>query len=85
MSIRNEEAGMAEKTVRLVYPQELVDVPVITHLIRRFDLTVNIVGAEILPQDGWIEVQLSGSPTVIEEALSWLEELGLKVTTAYKQ
>jgi ABC-type methionine transport system ATPase subunit len=73
------EAGMQEQIIRLIYPPHLVDVPVIHQLIREFDLTVNITGADLSAESGWIDVKLSGSQREIEEATKWLLKTGLRL------
>ena len=70
---------MAEQTIRLIYPSSLVNVPVINQLIRNFDVTVNIVGAQITGGEGWIDVQVSGDAPVIKDAMAWLESQGIEV------
>lgn len=65
--------------VRLTYPSTLLRVPVINQLIKEFDITVNILRAQIDTRDGWIEIDLSGSSHVIEGAIQWLEDQGIKV------
>jgi len=70
---------MTDQVLRLIYPASLLSVPVINQLIRRYDLTVNILRAQIGTDQGWLEVQLAGSSVVIEEAVSWLKEQGVEV------
>lgn len=70
---------MSDQIVRLTYPVSMLSVPVINQLIRKYDLTVNILRAQIGGDDRWLEVQIAGSPGVIESALAWLEELGIEV------
>lgn len=70
---------MSDQIVRLVYPPSLLSVPIINQLIRRYDLTVNILRAQIGGEDRWIEVQLAGNPAIIEQAIAWLEEIGVDV------
>lgn len=70
---------MTDQVLRLIYPASLLSVPVINQLIRRYDLTVNILRAQIGIDQGWLEVQLAGSTLVIEEAVSWLKEQGVEV------
>jgi ABC-type methionine transport system ATPase subunit len=70
---------MSDQVVRLVYPPALLSVPIINQLIRRYDLTVNILRAQIGGEDRWIEVQLAGNATVIEEEIKWLESIGNEV------
>lgn len=70
---------MTDQVVRLVYPPALLSVPIINQLIRRYELTVNILRAQIGGEDRWIEVQLAGNPATIEAAIQWLEEMGISV------
>jgi ABC-type methionine transport system ATPase subunit len=75
----DQEAMMTNQVVRLIYPEHLLSVPIINQLIRRYDLTVNILRAKIGGEDRWLEVQLAGNPTIIDEAISWLENQGITV------
>ncbi len=65
--------------VRMVYPPELLDVPVVNQLIRRFEITLNINRAEIGTESGWIEAHLTGKPSEVDSALAWLREKGIRV------
>ena len=71
---------MQNHNVCLKYPTALLKVPVINQLIRKFDITVNIIRAQVDSDQGWIEVQISGSPTDVEEAITWLRSQGMDVT-----
>ncbi len=70
---------MPEQVIRLIYPPTLLDVPVINQLIRRYDLTVNILRAQVTPTEGWVDVQLSGNDAAIENAITWLSGRGIEV------
>jgi len=70
---------MPNQVIRLIYPPNLLDVPIINQLIRRFDLTFNILRAEVTPNEGWVDLQLSGSTGAIESAISWLTNQGVDV------
>jgi ABC-type methionine transport system ATPase subunit len=70
---------MSDQIYRLVYPASLLGVPVINQLIRRYDLTVNILRAQIGGEDRWMELQLTGDPIVVEDALAWLKSQGIQV------
>jgi ABC-type methionine transport system ATPase subunit len=73
------EYPMEERRVRLIYPPTLVNVPVIHQLIKQFDITINILRAEINPDMGWVEIQLTGIPEVIKTAMDWLNAQGIEV------
>jgi D-methionine transport system ATP-binding protein len=70
---------MTDQMIRLTYPAALLKVPVINQLIRHYDITVNILRAQIDADQGWIELQLAGNTVVIEEALNWLKQQGVVV------
>ncbi len=72
---------MSDQVVRLVYPPALLSVPVINQLIRRYDITVNILRAQIGGEERWIEVQLAGNAGVIDDSINWLKEIGIEVQT----
>ena len=71
---------MTEQVVRLIYPPSVVNIPIVNQLIRNFgDLSVNILRAEVNPTEGWLEVQLIGSASVIESSIDWLRKQGVEL------
>ncbi len=70
---------MPTQVIRLIYPPHLLDVPIINQLIRRYDLTFNILRAEVTPQQGWVDLQLTGNTAAIESAVTWLTGQGIEV------
>ena len=70
---------MTKEKIRLIYPPNLLDVPVINQLIRRYDLSINILRAQVTPQEGWVDIQLSGNTAAIEDAMAWLTGQGIEV------
>ncbi len=70
---------MKEPVVRLVYPPDLLRVPVLNQLIQRFPITVNILRAQVGSDAGWIELQLRGEKAEVDDALDWLREKGIYV------
>jgi ABC-type methionine transport system ATPase subunit len=71
---------VTEQVLRLIYPPSVVNVPIVNQLIRNFgELTVNILRAEVNPDQGWLEVQLVGSAGMIESSIDWLRQQGVEV------
>jgi len=70
---------MTDQVVRLVYPESMLSVPVINQLIREYELTVNILRAQIGGEERWLEIQLAGNPVIIDEAIEWLKQQGIQV------
>jgi ABC-type methionine transport system ATPase subunit len=68
------------RTLRLQYPAALVREPILTRLIRQFDLTVSILGAQIGVDEGWVELTASGPAAELDRAVAWLTAEGLRVT-----
>ena len=71
---------MTEQVLRLIYPPSVVNVPIVNQLVRNFsELTINILRAEVNPEEGWLEVQLVGKAGNIEAATDWLRQQGVEV------
>ncbi len=70
---------MTNQVVRLNYPSTLLRVPIINQLIKQYDLTINIMRAQIDNEQGWIEIQLAGNIQTIEDAIEWLRSQGINV------
>ncbi len=74
------EEPAISRTLRLYYPPSLAREPILHRLIRRFDLTVNILGAQLGIDEGWLELQATGSSAELDRAITWLTAEGLQVT-----
>jgi len=70
---------MPTRTLRLKYPPSLLRQPILNRLIRRFDITVNIIQAHITLEEGWLEIEATGEDAEIKRALKWLESEGIEV------
>lgn len=70
---------MPTRTLRLNYPPSLLRQPILNQLILRFELSVNILQAQITLDEGWLEVEVLGDDQEIEQAISWLNEEGIEV------
>jgi NIL domain len=65
---------------RIRVPQQYHRQPIISRLISRYSLTVNITAASLLSSadnDAWFDVELQGNPKQIEKSLSYLQGLGV--------
>lgn len=69
---------MEKKSVILHFGSELVDKPIISGLIKNFDVAVNILQASITPEeDGTMFVQIEGEKANVRKALDYLEKTGV--------
>jgi ferredoxin len=70
---------MKEKYV-LEYSSAVVDDPVVYTLVRRFDIKVNILRAEISSgQEGSMLVELEGEPTSLTEGRNYLSSIKVRL------
>ncbi len=71
---------MQKKRIVLNYPSHLVDQPVISNLVRDYDLTVNISRARITPrEEGRLVLEITGKRSGIEAGFKYLHEIGVQV------
>jgi ferredoxin len=68
------------KMLSLRFPPSAVNEPIITNLIRRFDLSCNILKATIYPRkEGMAVMEVSGHRKNFRKGLQYLKSLGIKV------
>jgi len=71
---------MQKKRVVLSYPPHLVDQPVISRLVKDFDLMVNITRARITPkEEGRMVLEITGKRPDLESGFKYLSEMGVRV------
>ncbi len=65
--------------VYLTFDERNVREPIIWKLGRTFDVVTNIRTAEVKDHMGLVGLEISGEDDVVEQAVRWLEEQGVKV------
>jgi ferredoxin len=71
---------MEKKSVILHFGSELVDKPIMSGLIKHFDISVNILQASITPEeDGTMFVQIEGEKKDVQKAIDYLEKKGVSL------
>jgi L-aspartate semialdehyde sulfurtransferase ferredoxin len=71
---------MMHKRVVLTFPTNQVSQPIAYHLIKDFDLMLNILRGNITPnEEGRLVVELSGKKQSLEGGLDYLKTLGIGV------
>jgi hypothetical protein len=68
-----------EKKVRLTFPKEQLDQPIIYQLIRNFNLFTNILQAHLTSESGWLKVLVQGDAASVQKGLDWMVEQGVQV------
>ena len=79
MNVNKQGEDMPSQSVRLVFPPSLHDEPIINRMLRQYSFTVNILRANVTSEEGWMELQITGSVAEIEESFSWLRQQGIEV------
>jgi ABC-type methionine transport system ATPase subunit len=70
-----------EKKYRIHFPLNKISAPVVSHLVTNYDLSPNLLRADIDAKNGgWLVLGLSGDDARLESALTWLRGQGLGVT-----
>lgn len=65
-------------------PQDYYEEPIISTLIQKYHISVNIEGASLGSRgkgDGWFKLELQGTEENINSALFYLNDLNIKVWT----
>lgn len=71
---------MYSKIVSLRFPATFVNEPISANLIRKFDLTFNILKATIYPRkEGLVVMELSGRRKNFQRGIRYLQDVGIKV------
>ena len=71
---------MYSRMLVLRFPKGIVDKPIITYLVRDYNLTFNILKAQIYPRkEGMLVMELRGDPDDYEKGILYLKEAGVEV------
>ena len=78
---------MAKKRVVLTFPPELTEKPITYHLVKDYDLSINILRAKITPgEEGKLVLELSnGSEEMIKKGLDFLVKQGVGVEAVSRE
>ena len=70
---------IVQQKVRLTYPGPLRDRPLLSQLVREFELETNIVEARVADDEAWLVVLVSGEPHKLRQGLHWIAGEGVQV------
>ncbi len=73
-------ADIIKQRVILAFPKFIAGQPIITRLVREYDLEINIYRAEVTPnEEGYIVIDLRGEKSQIEEGLEFIQSLNVDI------
>ena len=68
------------KRIVLRFPRRLVDRPIVSRLVREFELDFNILKASVTPdEEGLLVMELTGKREDYDRGIAYLTEAGVKV------
>ncbi len=71
---------MTTKRIVLTFPPTLVGQPITTHLVKDYDLMLNILRANVKPnEEGRLVLELTGKKKALEDGIDYLKGLGINV------
>lgn len=71
---------MTTKKVLVRFPPSKAELPVVYHLVKDYDLLVNILRAAVsADQDGYLALDVSGSDQDIQRGMDFIRQANLKV------
>ena len=65
--------------LRLTFPPELIQEPIVYRLVKDFDIVINIRRADVKADHGWIALELEGDEGALERGVTWLKDKGVQV------
>ena len=72
-------SGPARRRVTLVFPQNLIQEPVVFTMAKKFDVMPNIRKARVTESVGEMMLELEGDEKDLEKGIKYLESRGVKV------
>lgn len=78
---------MPKKRLVITFPPNLTETPITYHLVKDFDLAVNILKAKIIPgEEGKLVIEISnGSEQNIQAGINYLQSQGVGVEPVSKE
>lgn len=71
---------MTTKRIVLTFPPTLVGQPITSHLVKEHDLMLNILRANVTPnEEGRLVLELSGGKKDLEGGIAYLKGLGINI------
>ena len=66
--------------VRLTFPPSLIQEPILYHLVKDFDIVINIRRADVKEDYGWVALELEAKDErILEQGVTWLKAKGVVV------
>jgi L-aspartate semialdehyde sulfurtransferase ferredoxin len=67
------------RRLSLSFSQELIREPILHNISTRYGVSFNIARANVTDEKGYLELSLEGGAEALEQALSYLKSLGVRI------
>ncbi len=76
---------MITKKLNLYFPKSEAEKPIVYHLVKDYDLIINIFRAKVTPrEEGYLIIDVTGEPENIEAAITYLKQFNVEINTRSK-
>ncbi len=70
---------MARLRVRLTFPSNLIQEPILYRLVKDFDIVINIRRADVKADYGWVVLEMEADEGTLQRGVEWLKQRGVQV------
>jgi hypothetical protein len=70
---------MARMRVRLTFPPDLIQEPILYRLVKDFDIVINVRRADVKADYGWVVLELEADEPTLQRGVAWLKDRGVQV------
>lgn len=79
------EAGKITKKLMLYFPECETEKPIVYHLVKDYDLIINIFRARVTPEEeGYLVLDVTGTPENIEKGSEFIRSLDIRIEMTQK-
>jgi hypothetical protein len=75
----NAVVAMARLRLRLTFPADLIQEPILYRLVKDFDIVINIRRADVKADYGWVALEMEASEDTLDRGVAWLKQRGVQV------
>jgi ABC-type methionine transport system ATPase subunit len=70
---------MTRTRVRLTFPPNLIQEPILYRLVKDFDIVINIRRADVKEDYGWVALEMEAGEETLARGVRWLKDKGVQV------
>ena len=71
---------MSTRRLLFFFPRCETEKPIVYHLVKDYDLEINIFRAKVTPdEEGYLVLDLTGTEENIKKGITWIDSLGIQV------